>query len=127
MGTNYYWIMDPPPACSTCNRRDPEGKLHIGKASAGWAFALHVWTYDDIEPVLVTQPRDLDGWLTLFGLEGSRIVDEHGQEMTVDEMIGVITVRTWQGGPPANRAAFDGVRCVGYGNGPWDLITGEFS
>ena len=38
MGTNYYLSSKP---CSCCGRKDSQ--RHIGKSSAGWVFALHVY------------------------------------------------------------------------------------
>lgn len=49
MGTNYYLQKN---VCGCCGR--PEKQIHIGKSSAGWAFALRVYPHDGI--------KDYDDW-----------------------------------------------------------------
>lgn len=128
MGTNYYWAQKPP--CSCCNRPFP--KLHIGKASAGWCFALHVYTD-------MGGPYSLDGWQSLFSIPGSHIEDEYGNIISIAEMLDIITNRKWahlnnpsgHGGiaGPNNllRAPIDGSHCIGHGSGTYDLFIGHFS
>ena len=129
MGTNYYWLQEPP--CAHCGRSD-EGK-HIGKSSAGWCFSLHVYPEDGI--------NDFDDWRERWG-EGE-IYNEYGEHVSVLEMERTISERTW---PHRTSASFDFVsnhavpgpnglvrhrisngHCIGHGRGTWDLIVGEFS
>jgi len=139
MGTNYYWHTS---ECSHCGRGD-EPK-HIGKSSAGWVFALHVYPEEGIE--------DMDGWERVWKGEG-RIRDEYGTPLTISEMRIVITGRyrseRWDGAPPfmyeswqqfheknhsepgpsgllRTRLTADR-RCTKHGAGTWDCFTGDFS
>jgi hypothetical protein len=130
MGTNYYLETDVCPHCQTS-----KGRLHIGKASAGWCFSLHV----DLEEGI----RSLDDWRRLWAQPNSRIVDEYARAVSVAEMEERITgrVRPTPPGPdfdyalndaqpgPRNliRHRIDGRHCIGHGAGTWDLIVGEFS
>lgn len=130
MGTNYYLEKSKP---------EPEGlesqRLHIGKSSGGWCFALHVIPEEGL--------NSLADWVARWSA-GGRIVDEYDRGLTGDEMFLVITARSWkpadqipewyrvnyaEPGPNGlTRAAIgDPARCVGHGEGTWDLITGEFS
>ena len=140
MGTNYYLRSN---RCSHCGRSD-ETKKHIGKSSFGWAFSLHVYPDDGI--------RDLADWIPLFEDKKNHIEDEYGQEAPVQEMLDVIRQReapdknwdkvpsmydSWEDfhrknysekGPKGLvRSAVDNLRCVGHGEGTWDLFVGEFS
>lgn len=138
MGTNYYFVADP---CPHCGRRDE--RLHIGKSSGGWCFALHVDPDNGID--------NLTDWQTQWS-RGGKIVISDGYTLTADEMLDTITNRSnprdwntkaWYGyeseahfhrsnlserGPRGLlRHQIDGRRCIGHGNGTWDLIEGEFS
>ena len=133
MGTNYYWHADPP--CPCCNR-EWESR-HIGKASGGWCFGLHVYPDEGI--------NDLKDWEKLWKKPGSIIKDEYGAVCTPKEMKKVVTRRKWTGrnlpknaqwfqqnsaqlGPNnLTRARIDARHCIGHGKGTWDLIVGEFS
>jgi len=42
MGTNYYLVKNERPPCPCCERTYVQERLHIGKSSGGWCFALHV-------------------------------------------------------------------------------------
>jgi len=128
MGTNYYLKSSP---CPHCGRA--EEPLHIGKSSAGWCFSLHVIPEAGI--------NSLDDWLNLFTIGSMEVYDEYGTQISKDEMVDVITNRSWiepiELGPedghaepgPNNlvRCKVDGVHCIGHGEGTWDLIVGEFS
>ncbi len=126
MGTNYYL-------------HKPLGqKLHVGKSSGGWCFALHV---------IENGPRNLKDWTTLFK-RPNKIVDEYGRKISRKEMLSIITDRTWkkndvpvgykdwedfhrynysEDGPNGLvRCKIDG-RCIGHEDGTWDLVTGDFS
>lgn len=56
-------------------------KFHIGKSSYGWRFLLQ--TYPHI--------KSLDDWKALFNLEGSKIFDEYGDEISKEELLEEIT------------------------------------
>ena len=141
MGTNYYLEAQPP--CPHCGR--PYESRHIGKSSAGWCFALHVYPDEGI--------CNLDDWKQEW--EGKRIVDEYGREITTDELLSLIDrrgrlSRTWEGPIPTgyrdwsdfhkqNRSESGPYgllqpipKCygvVGYGEdgGTWYYVKGEFS
>jgi hypothetical protein len=113
MGTNYY--LHQRPDCECCGRSFVP--LHIGKSSAGWAFALHVIPEDRIE--------SLDDWRALWGAPGAYIKNEYGERIPIADMELIVTVRNHPRG--LRRSDLDGLRCIGYGEGPWDYITGEFS
>lgn len=142
MGTNYYLKQN---VCGHCQRGD--GPLHIGKSSAGWAFSLHVDHQEGI--------HGLEGWVKLFDEPENRIEDEYGTQVSKEEMLGIIRDRKGDLGKQPFRDPFysslsdmldknyavlseefgllrfdptkKGSGCVGHGDGPWDLITGEFS
>lgn len=150
MGTNYYWNKGT--RCPTCGKADHD-PLHIGKSSAGWCFSLHVRRPEDAE--WDPTPADLKGWQELWA-SGGEITDEYGETLSVDKMLDRITNRGKEEGVcgtdrywhhPFYRSAeefhranysqvgpnnllrhqLDGRHCIGHGEGPWDLITGEFS
>lgn len=109
MGTNYYWNPTSSP-CPTCGH-DPGEEIHIGKSSAGWAFALHVT--DTI--------TDLAAWELHWQL--GTISNEYGDPLSPEEMLSQITERHNRNG--LRRAAPE--HCVSHGPGTWDLVSGEFS
>lgn len=134
MGTNYYWKHNGE-RCPTCGHDDAEA-LHIGKSSGGWCFSLHVDPENGI--------RDLGDWRARFGRSGTWIVDESGREISADEMLDIITNRSWSHDKPMPidwyrqnyaepgpnglaRHRVDGIHCIGRGAGTWDRIIGEFS
>ena len=125
MGTNYYTIK----RCDHCHH---EERLHVGRSSYGWCFAL------------ATHPSigiaSLDDWRRKFAEDGITIEDEYGQTMTVPEMITEITERVGSGrkysdfagmgvqGPNGlRRSTVDGRHCIAHGTGTWDIMRGEFS
>jgi hypothetical protein len=134
MGTNYYTEEC---QCDHCGRGGK--RLHIGKSSAGWVFALHVVPESGL--------NDLGDWERFW--EGKTIVDEYGQDIEASEMINIITNRSggkkesapygykdWSSFHLENSSE-PGPRnllrhqinegCIGHGRGTWDLIIGEFS
>lgn len=110
MGTNYYLLGD---TCQHCGRSDE--RLHIGKSSAGWCFALHVT--DDI--------KSLADWQELWSKPAAKIVDEYGDAIEPAAMLAKITERSHPHG--LSRHDIDDRHCVAHGNGTYDLIRGEFS
>lgn len=111
MGTNYYFNH---PKCEHCGLSLP--RLHIGKSSGGWCFSLHVT--DEI--------KDLEDWKKFLSETNGTIEDEYGREISLKELLQVITERSWMYGD-LNRHTLDGWHCIAHGKGTWDLITGEFS
>lgn len=134
MGTNYYW-REQKAACPTCGHNSSE-ELHIGKSSAGWVFALHVYPERGI--------NKLEDWISLFVREDSGIRDEYGNEVKLEAMIRSIAARSSGRSEPQEpywytqnhaepgphnlaRAQIDGRRTIGHGPGTWDYHVGEFS
>lgn len=140
MGTNFYWHEEP--CLNPCKHCRDDSRMHIGKSSGGWCFALHVYPESGI--------NTLADWQVKFMQPGSVIMDEYGRGVSVDEMMDKITKRSW---PRTNevpygyrsmddflrknsarlgpngcwRHSVDGVHCIGRGEGTWDYIVGEFS
>jgi len=127
MGTNYYLRTN---ICDKCSRYD---ELHIGKSSAGWHFSLH------IKPEIGI--NDLESWKTQFAL--GKIFDEYGDEVSIEEMLNIITNRSWDRRDchsdeflKSNSAeiGLNGLLAHGYSpyrkairtDGTYDLIEGEF-
>lgn len=75
MGTNYYVEMN---CCSLCGRND---RVHVGKASAGWRFALH------ITPEL----PNLAAWEPVLRKE--LIKDEYGRKIEAQDFLDMIRSR----------------------------------
>lgn len=137
MGTNYYLHDYQPRQLFS----DPPGQiLHIGKSSFGWCFALHVIPEQGI--------LDLPDWEVLFHDPKYAIHDEYESLIQPVEMMQVIQNRDTMVVPGRSRRddkwlarnfAVEGPnglvrskisgesRCVGHGEGPWDLVEGEFS
>ncbi len=139
MGTNYYWKKGNAVALFLDTS---EGK-HIGKASAGWCFQLHVYPKEGI--------NDLSDWQAIWDAGGGEIRDEYGLVHKPGTMVDVITKRGWppraepphgyrskdeflrdnfaQDGPNGLMRSLMGLRthCIGHGEGTWDLIDWEFS
>ncbi len=130
MGTNYYLHDD---VCPRCGRGDEP--LHIGKASAGWCFSLHV-----SEDLGIS---DLADWEERWSKLGAKIYDEYGNLVDRHAMLRKILYRSsgavrrldsdWrrnnqaEPGPAGLARHRVGDHCVGHGDGTYDLITGEFS
>jgi hypothetical protein len=135
MGTNYYLIIkgrNVPEALK--EETDGFGRLHIGKSSGGWHFALRVYPKAGI--------HDLADWISIFNI--GPILNEYRDLVSVDDMIDKITQRrsistiekdeSWYARnlaePGLNglcRCKVDGERCIGHGNGTWDLFVNDFS
>lgn len=131
MGTNYYVEQKPCPHCGRGGER-----LHIGKSSAGWVFALHV----------TEELPDLEHWLAYLAEHEDAIVDEYGGKVPLMDMICAILIRKGTRQPitiaemtvemvkndavpgPNNlwRAKLGG-NVTAHGAGTWDCHTGEFS
>lgn len=139
MGTNYYLHKN---TCDHCGRSDE--RIHIGKSSGGWCFALCVHPEEHI--------NDLPDWAEHW--QNGIIKDEYDRPVTPEEMLTVITERSgrpWdeyeygngplqyaseesmmksnyaQRGPNNLLRCVIGPYCVGHGSGTWDLIPAGFS
>lgn len=125
MGTNYYHVAE-----TFDNVPD---RIHIGKSSGGWCFALHVDAEQNI--------NGLDDWKNKFMAANSHIVNEYGDTVSVDEMLDIILNRKWKPhvvtpefldrnyavlGPNNLLRSRVGDYCFGHGDGTYDLIPGEF-
>jgi len=110
MGTNYYATIE---RCEHCNRST---EVHLGKASGGWRFSLHVT--DDLP--------NIEAWSSVFkdgsGVDGKPpyIKDEYGRDVQWSEIVEWMN-RTKDGRCHADvdRQAVRGDLC--------DYIHGEFS
>jgi len=98
MGTNYYAEAN---HCTHCNRSDV---IHIGKASAGWRFLLHV----------TDELPDYAAWSPV--LREAKITDEYGRSVTADELAAVIAMKQ------CGMRHHEATDCVTH-----DSLKGEFS
>ena len=131
MGTNFYLHEQSP--CPTCGRE--YDRLHIGKSSAGWCFALHVDPDAGI--------HDLPDWEARWAKPGAVILDEYDRLLSPSDMRLIVMARARMGsetpedwywyfvndatpGPEGLARRKLGRHCIGHGDGTWDLITGEF-
>jgi hypothetical protein len=122
MGTNYYLVYESKPPCEACCRPFEKERKHIGKSSWGWRFSLHVIPEDGI--------NSLDDWKREWSKPNSFIENEYGERVSIDKLLDIITKRY-----PGRFCQADqqlaahpiGPYCVGRGEGPWDLVPGEFS
>lgn len=124
MSTNYYLKnLSVCPHCgsdlASAPEADPADGLHLGKSSAGWCFALRVYPEGEGEHVI----KDLVDWIPLFIKFG--VVDEYGSDISTEGMIRIITERKHPNG--LRRHEVERGRCLGPGEGSWDLMIGEFS
>lgn len=143
MGTNYY--IKPNKECHFCRCFGEE--LHIGRSSNGWCFALRVYPDRDI--------NNLNAWKELLKLYSSSIYDEYGDPITFEGLIHMIEDRrggikfdepyienmldsysSWYEFHAGNNSAPSsygllrrrlGGIVVAHGEGPWDLLEGNFS
>jgi hypothetical protein len=134
MGTNFYHVTDEQESCPECGQQR-QLKRHIGKASVGWHFALHVYPEHNI--------NDLFNWFQLLNSKG-HIEDEYGDKHTAEALFSTIVyrkmepyVRTTQwyednyaesGYHNLSRSIispFTG--CTSHGWGTWDYFVGDFS
>lgn len=129
MGTNYYLHRD---VCPHCGRSAE--KIHIGKSSSGWCFAL-----------VADEFKTLGEWRDAW--KSGTIKNEYGEVITEAAMLSVITERNrcigWFGYDneahfhrsnhsergPNNllRHKVDGRFCYSHGDGTWDYMCGGFS
>jgi hypothetical protein len=147
MGTNYYLEIEKCPCCGHA-----KGRLHLGKMSAGWCFALQVYPPDPDNPYL---PEDglncMADWDWYIKAVRPDIVDEYGTAVDWPTLLHQIRTKRWEmpwepgahsgykseaeflkinyaERGPGNllRSKIDGVHCIGH-DGMCDLIIGDFS
>lgn len=129
MGTNYYTPASGP--CDCCGQETTK-ELHIGKSSAGWCFSLHVIPEMNL--------NTLDDWKAF--LRGKRIYDQYDNFVKYDDLMEIITERSFERhaseifddfnghaelGPNGLLRAKAGIHGVTHGEGTWDYIPGDFS
>ena len=131
MGTNYY-LHDETDKCAHCGHV-PKESWHIGKSSAGWCFALHVYPESWEEG----KPKSLADWQAEWSKPGRVIRDEYGSAVTPEEMMDCITNRRWkrevwqrldyarQGPHGLWRSTYNA--SAPDDDGTYDLVTGYFS
>ncbi len=142
MGTNYYLTEKPNVIGALSGELTKE--RHIGKSSGGWCFSLHVYPDEGIHTV-----RD---WYKLLRRNKNQIYDEYERDVTIDELMAVITDRSWgkrePGYVPSGYRSLDHFyqsnhampgpnnllrhiiepgHCIGHGGGTFDYIIGDFS
>ena len=129
---NYYWypIINP---CECCGRE--YGRIHIGKSSYGWCFALHVFKKidldeeEELERYVAHDIESLEDWRELLS-SGGVIKDEEGDVITCQEMFAIITDRAnlcADDQKPKRHSIHRYSLCVGHGDGDWDYMRWEFS
>ena len=140
MGCNYYFEVEEKPGCEHCGSPVLVKRIHIGKCSAGWTFALHV---KDVDDTFDDTPHSLQDWYCTIENETrpKKIVDEYGRVHTLNDLRVIIECRKGSPMTPVEptpryaasgpngllRSRIDGEHCIGHGSGTWDFIVGEFS
>lgn len=129
MGCNYYLLQ---PSCGHCGKSGD--RLHIGKSSAGWVFAVHLIPERNL--------NCLNDWIQFIKVNtgiGWTLVDENDKPITLSDLVNTITNRSWSAptehddrysvpGPNnLSRHKLDESFCVAHGPGTWDYIVGDFS
>lgn len=105
MSTNYYF--------ESCSER-----LHIGKASTGWVFSLHVIPELNI--------RSLEDWQKIW-VKGGQILNEYNEPVTVDHMLRIITKRSRSIGLRKWDRVNHLSRFIEPDEPTYDLVEGDFS
>lgn len=118
MGTNYYFV--DPVLCEHCGnpvRKADAGdskKLHIGKSSAGWNFAVRI--YLDMGILSLT-----DWEFYIKNNPSGKIFDEYGHEHSLGDLLQIIKNR-----PQTSKSHADCNRKSSRGEGTWDYCPYEF-
>lgn len=122
MGTNYYLLEPNEDYISTCpivSKTEPKYNMtHLGKSSGGWTFGLHVYPEREIDTlcdwIKIMQEYDSDNDLY--------IIDEYYEVYSLEKFLSVVRDRK-----STKRRKIDNNHCIGYGEGTWDYLIGEFS
>lgn len=124
MGTNYYIEH----RCESCGHCREEDKIHIGKSSSGWAFALAKDSFCDFEDLLKTLWNNR-----------KNIYNEYGGKVKYHEVLSAILCRDKFRTPSGellrqNDATIDSNKVgklvqevVGEGEHHYFWVDGEFS
>lgn len=116
MGTNYYMKRSTgagrPVDSFEGTELENTPLLHIGKASAGWRFALHVYPERRI--------RDLRDWTKLWDEPGTKIYNEYGGEVSASDLIRIIVSRAGERRRPLDDFCVDRGLVA-------DYVQGDFS
>ncbi len=78
MGTNYYAELN---FCPNCERFD---KIHLGKSSAGWKFAIEIHEL---------YYKSFEEFADFIQKEEVKIYDEYGEEFTANELLDIIFLK----------------------------------
>lgn len=110
---NNHYYLDDNNVCEYCGNE--YNKLHIGKSSSGWKFALHIIPEKGI--------NTLDDWRNIWNDINVNIYNEYGESLTITELEYIITKRI------VNKKCVNILNeyCVGHGEGTWDYFIGSFS
>jgi hypothetical protein len=123
MSTNFYLHKITKSRCPTCGHDPEDEPLHIGKSSWGWCFSLHVYPEKNI--------IDLYDWKKEWSKEDSYIENEYKDKISPEEMFAIITERGdgeyCSKNSKPTRHIVDGKHCIGWGEGTFDYMVGEFS
>lgn len=158
MGTNFYLVYneEEDTECPCCGHVKKERKKrHLGKSSAGWCYALHVYPEEGLHTL-----EDMKKHISKVCGEEGYIEDEYGTILehraewyeTVErrsykasvsyqrdlaEAFGhrryqsvqhyLDAMQAVEGPNNLLRAKIDGRHCIGHGTGTWDCMVGEFS
>jgi hypothetical protein len=140
MGTNYY-VRDYSEYCEHCGRGMKE--IHLGKSSAAWCFALHVYPEKGI--------NNLEDVLAF--IKDKKIIDEYEDNISLESFINIVIHRNWHTSKrdwefpigkytslehflQVNHAELGpnnllrnkiGPYCIGHGEGTYDYMVGDFS
>lgn len=95
MSTNYYATIDAAEPCAHCGHVPEPRRIHIGKSSAGWTFALHV------EPDDPEHPSTWSEWLAFLARADVSIEDEYGLPCQLATFVDVVECRSSSRPSPA--------------------------
>lgn len=118
MGTNFYLISkDPQHDCEHCGTKKVlKDKLHIGKSSFGWRFALHY--------VPNLGLIDWASWSLFIESKPDYVIeDEYGRDVDLQSLKKTVCERPGE----LRYHDVDGVHCFALGDATYDMIGGEFS
>ena len=99
-------------------------KIHIGKSSGGWCFALHTMPAHGIHNL-----QDWKEFAARLLEEGWRIENEYHDVITPAELWEIVERVGWarNDGQPLLRHEVDNKYCIGHGEGLYDYMIGYFS
>ena len=89
MGCNYYLVTN---SCKHCHRGDE--KIHLGKASAGWAFSFRGYHLSDCELPNSQAIENFEDWERFIWENGGEVQDEYGFREITQTFIDGAAART---------------------------------